>query len=82
MILFQGLEDSVVPPSQSEAIIAALQNVGVPYAYLPFPGEGHGFRQPSTIERALAAELSFYSQLLDIPIAETFEPVEIHNLSK
>ncbi len=79
VIVFQGLEDTIVPPAQSETLTVALRNAGVPHAYLAFSGEGHGFRQSSTIERALEAELYFYSQVLNIPISDSIEPVEIHN---
>ena len=55
----QGLEDKIVPPSQAEAIVAALAANGIPHAYLAFEGEGHGFRGAAAIRRALEAELSF-----------------------
>ncbi len=45
LITFQGAEDKVVPPSQSRAIVAALQQKGVPVAYIEFEGEQHGFRK-------------------------------------
>jgi dipeptidyl aminopeptidase/acylaminoacyl peptidase len=77
LILFQGLEDAVVPPSQSEAIAAALERRGVPHAYLAFPGEQHGFRRAETIERALEAELWFYGRILGFEPAGELEPVEI-----
>lgn len=48
--IFQGSEDKVVPPDQAERIVAALRRRGVPHHYTLFPGEGHGFRQPATIE--------------------------------
>ena len=48
--IFQGEEDKVVPPNQSEEIVAALKQNGVPYEYHLYPGEGHGFRKSETIE--------------------------------
>jgi hypothetical protein len=33
---------------------------GIPHRYLTFQGEGHGLRRPSSIRRALEAELSLY----------------------
>lgn len=59
LLIEQGSEDAVVPPSQSEAVRDALTAAGVPHAYLLFDGEGHGFRRAETIERALEAELAF-----------------------
>ncbi len=46
--IFQGEEDKVVPPSQSEEIVKALKANGVPYEYHLYPGEGHGFRKSET----------------------------------
>src|SRR5581483_9452589 len=42
IILFQGLEDVVVPPSQSEEFVAACKAKKLPYAYIEFEGEQHG----------------------------------------
>ncbi len=63
MLVMQGLDDAVVPPSQSEAIVAALEANGVPVTYLEFAGEGHGFRSADTIVAALEAELEFIESL-------------------
>src|SRR5204863_7898750 len=43
VILFQGLEDKIVPPNQAELIVDALRKKGLPVAYIPFEGEQHGF---------------------------------------
>jgi len=64
MLVLQGADDKVVPPSQAELIVAALQERGIPHAYLLFEGEGHGFRRAETIVTSLQAELSFYAQIL------------------
>ncbi|HJP65309.1 MAG TPA: S9 family peptidase [Actinomycetota bacterium] len=80
VILFQGLEDEVVPPSQSELVADALKRNGLPYAYLAFEGEQHGFRRAETIERALEAELSFYGQVLGFEPHIDGPPVVIENL--
>jgi dipeptidyl aminopeptidase/acylaminoacyl peptidase len=66
LIVFQGLEDEVVPPAQSEMIVDALRAKGVRVAYHTFPGEQHGFRQATTVRTALDAELAFYQEVLDI----------------
>jgi dipeptidyl aminopeptidase/acylaminoacyl peptidase len=82
LIVEQGLEDEIVPPSQSEAIVEALRHKGVPVAYLAFPGEQHGFRKAETIVAALEAELSFFSQMFgfELPAGEDIKPVAIENL--
>jgi dipeptidyl aminopeptidase/acylaminoacyl peptidase len=60
VLLLQGLEDTVVPPAQTQLMATALNRTGIPHRYLTFQGEGHGFRRPSSITRALEAELSLY----------------------
>lgn len=49
LIIFQGSEDKVVPPNQSEAIFKALQQTGTPHRYILYEGEGHGFRKSENI---------------------------------
>jgi len=61
---FQGAEDPIVPPNQAEAMVAALKAKGLPFQYLLFDGEQHGFRRAQTIKRTLDAELYFYSIFL------------------
>jgi dipeptidyl aminopeptidase/acylaminoacyl peptidase len=55
VIIFQGEEDNVVPKNQSDAIVAALEQNRVPHEYHLYPGEGHGFRKPDTIEHFYTA---------------------------
>lgn len=80
VIFFQGLEDKVVPPNQAEDMVAVLRKKGIPVAYLPFVGEGHGFRQSANIRRALEGELSFYGQVFGFVPEGDIEQVEIENL--
>jgi dipeptidyl aminopeptidase/acylaminoacyl peptidase len=61
VIFFQGDEDEVVPPNQSEMMVEALRKKGTPVGYLLFSGEQHGFRKAENIKRALDAELYFYA---------------------
>lgn len=79
LILFQGLEDAIVPPEQAELIARALAERGVPVAHLTFPGEQHGFRQAATIRRVAEAELAFYGRVLGFTPADPSEPFEILN---
>jgi dipeptidyl aminopeptidase/acylaminoacyl peptidase len=80
LILFQGLEDKVVPPNQSEMMAAAVRAKGLPVAYLAFEGEQHGFRKAETIVRCLEAELYFYGAVFGFTPADTIPPVAIDNL--
>ena len=79
VILFQGLEDKVVPPSQAEEFVAVCEKKKLPYAYLAFEGEQHGFRQAKNIRRSIEGELFFYSQIFDFATADDIEPVDIRN---
>jgi dipeptidyl aminopeptidase/acylaminoacyl peptidase len=81
LILFQGLEDEIVPPHQATAMFEAVRRKGLPVAYVPFEGEQHGFRKAENIKRALDGELYFYSKVFDFELAEPVEPVPIANLS-
>jgi len=63
ILLLQGLDDPVVPPSQSESLARDLAAHGVRYGYVGFPGESHGFRKVEAIVSALESELSFYGQI-------------------
>ncbi len=70
VLLLQGLEDPVVPPAQSESLADELAAAGVPHAYVPFPGESHGFRRAETVVAALEAELSFYASVMGFDAAD------------
>lgn len=80
VILFQGLEDRVVPPDQAETLVEALRDNGIPFAYLVFANEQHGFRGAETIRTALQAELYFYSRVFRFEPADSLPAVAIENL--
>ena len=81
VIFMQGLDDPVVPPQQAESMVAALKKNGIPVAYLPFEGESHGFRQSTTVIKAIESEYYFYTRIFGIEPAELLEPIEIFNLA-
>jgi dipeptidyl aminopeptidase/acylaminoacyl peptidase len=80
MLVLQGADDKIVPPSQAEVIVAALRERGIPHAYLLFEGEGHGFRKAENIVTALEAELSFYAQVLGFEPGDPVPRLEIEHL--
>ena len=82
LLLLQGLDDKVVPPAQAEVIVKALEQRGIPHAYIAFAGEGHGFRKSENVKRALEAHLSFLAQIFGFEPADELEPIEIENLDK
>jgi dipeptidyl aminopeptidase/acylaminoacyl peptidase len=71
VLLLQGAEDPIVPPSQAEAFRDALVEKGIPHALIVFEGEQHGFRKAESIIAATEAELSFYGQVMG------FEPAGV-----
>ena len=81
VLVMQGADDKIVPPSQAEGIVAALARNGLPHAYLLFEGEGHGFRQAANRRRALEAELSFYAQVWGFELAGDIDPLEVTGLA-
>lgn len=65
MILFQGLDDKVVPPALSREVVETLKKLDLVHEYVEYPDEGHGFRQLQTNIDALTKELNFYRRILD-----------------
>lgn len=64
VLLLQGLDDPIVPPSQAERFRDAMVAKGIPHAYLAYEGESHGFRKLETQVNARESELSFYGQVM------------------
>jgi dipeptidyl aminopeptidase/acylaminoacyl peptidase len=85
ILLLQGDEDKIVPPNQSELIFDAVRAQKLPTAMIMFEGEQHGFRKAKNIERALEAELYFYSKVFGFELhqgvdQDPIEPFVIENL--
>ena len=54
VVFYQGTEDAIVPPNQSNKMYEALANKGITTALFMFEGEGHGFRMSENIQLALS----------------------------
>ena len=80
ILLFQGLEDKVVPPNQARAIEKGLDNKKIPVALIEYADEGHGFRSPENIEHMLEAELYFYQQVFGMEQAIDSHIINIKHL--
>lgn len=80
LLLLQGLDDEVVLPNQAEMMAEALDRKGIPYAYIAFEGEGHGFRKQENVRRSLEATLGFVSRVFGFEPADELEPFEIRHL--
>ena len=79
LILFQGLEDPVVPPQQAKVLINSLNERNLPVAWEFYPGESHGFRKKTHIVKSLEEELSFYGAVLGFTPAGHLAKPEIRN---
>ena len=62
--LFQGADDEVVPKEQSDAIVESLRKRSIPFEYHIYKGEGHGFRNPNTIENYIKTAEAFLREHL------------------
>mgnify|MGYP002836392327 FL=1 len=66
VIFFQGLEDNVVVPEQTERMAAALRSNGLPVEVQSFPNEGHGFRDSDVKVQVLEATEAFFRRHLGL----------------
>jgi len=80
LLILQGLDDRVVPPSQVDAMEAALAPRGIPYVALRFEGEGHGFRRAETRRAAYEAELAFLGRVFAFEPADDVPSLQIPGL--
>jgi dipeptidyl aminopeptidase/acylaminoacyl peptidase len=70
LLIAQGANDPRVKQAESEQIVAALRDKGIPHEYLLFPDEGHGFAKPENRLRFYAAAERF----LATHLGGRFEP--------
>ena len=61
VIFFQGLQDKVVPPSQTQRIADALRKKNIPVEVHIFPNEGHGFRDAAVKIKVLELTEKFFT---------------------
>ena len=80
MLIFQGLDDRIVPPSQVDAMEAAFKPRGIPYVAMRFEGEGHGFRKAETKRAVYAAEIAFLGRVFGFTPADDVPALEIPGL--
>ena len=66
VIFFQGLQDKVVVPEQTERMAAALRAKGIPVDVQTFADEGHGFRDSEVKVQVLEATEAFFRHHLGL----------------
>jgi dipeptidyl aminopeptidase/acylaminoacyl peptidase len=64
MLIAQGANDPRVKQAESEQIVAAMEAKGIPYRYMLFPDEGHGFAKPENRLKFYAATEAFLAEHL------------------
>lgn len=79
LLILQGLDDRVVPPQQAAQMAGALDQRGIPHAYIRFAGEGHGFRRQESVRRAIASTLAFVADIFSFQPADPLEFLEINH---
>lgn len=81
MLILQGRDDKVVPPSQAEQMADAVRAAGLPLALIMFDGEGHGFRTMAARRVSLEAQVSFLEQVFGMPSSPDVPLLPIENLA-
>ncbi|HEX5240153.1 MAG TPA: prolyl oligopeptidase family serine peptidase [Candidatus Limnocylindrales bacterium] len=82
VLVEQGAEDRVVPPQEAERIVDALFERRIPFGYLLFPGEDHGFKSRDAIIASFSAEISFYAQVFGFTPADRVDKLDIRFLDE
>jgi dipeptidyl aminopeptidase/acylaminoacyl peptidase len=82
LIIFQGADDPIVPPSQAHMILNALRERQLPVAYMEFTGESHGFRRAETIIASKEAELTFLGRVFGFTPDGDLPEIAIENLPR
>jgi dipeptidyl aminopeptidase/acylaminoacyl peptidase len=69
LIIFQGSEDPIVPPSQSELFRDICVSKGIKHNYFAFEGESHGFVKAENIITAAEEELRFFGEVMGFEVS-------------
>ena len=64
LMIVQGKNDPRVKEAESEQIVIAMRDLGLPVQYINAPDEGHGFRRPVNKMAMLAAVEEFFAKHL------------------
>ncbi|MBT3605793.1 MAG: S9 family peptidase [Candidatus Latescibacteria bacterium] len=77
VIFFQGKEDPVVPPIQTQSMADALSKNHIPVACVMFEGEMHGFRRAENIISSLNMEYAFYATIFELDCQDDLSEINI-----
>ncbi|MFN8630693.1 MAG: S9 family peptidase [Chloroflexota bacterium] len=81
LLLLQGLDDRVVPPSQLDVVEAAFTERNHPYVAIRFEGEGHGFRKAESRRAEYRAEMGFLGRVFGFTPADGIPLLDIPGLT-
>jgi dipeptidyl aminopeptidase/acylaminoacyl peptidase len=76
LLIGQGANDVRVKASESEQIIAAMQQYGIPVTYVYYSDEGHGLGRPENRRSFAAVAEAFFAAHLGgrcEPVGDDFE---------
>ncbi|KAF9622679.1 hypothetical protein IFM89_032600 [Coptis chinensis] len=80
VILFQGLDDKMVSPSQARDMHMAMKQKGLPVALVEYEGEQHGFRKAENLKFTLEQQMMFFARLVGhFKVADDICPIKIDN---
>ncbi len=80
LLIGQGANDPRVKQSESDQIVAAMQEKNIPVTYVLYPDEGHGFARPENRQSFNAVAEAFLARCLGgrfEPIGSDFEGASI-----
>jgi dipeptidyl aminopeptidase/acylaminoacyl peptidase len=83
LLIGQGANDPRCKQQESDRIVHAMRENGIPVTYVLFPDEGHGFANPANSKRFSALAESFLAQHLGglqepVHPEEDYEPFLVH----
>ncbi len=84
LLIAQGANDPRVKQAESDQIVAAMQEKGIPVTYLLYPDEGHGFARPENNLSFYATAEAFLSKFIGgraEPVGDDFEGSSIQILA-
>jgi dipeptidyl aminopeptidase/acylaminoacyl peptidase len=84
LLIGQGANDERVKQAESDQIVKALQDKGIPVAYVLYPDEGHGFTRPENNLSFFAIAEAFLARCLEgryEPIGGDFQGASLQVLT-
>jgi dipeptidyl aminopeptidase/acylaminoacyl peptidase len=76
LLIAQGANDPRVKRAEADQIVQALQDKGIPVAYVLYPDEGHGFARPENNLSFTAITEAFLARCLEgryEPVGDDFQ---------